>query len=62
MAAGLAVSRSTVSDMENLRTVITLRTIDALAPMLGMTPAQVLAELDAQYPHLDPRRTPADGL
>lgn len=40
-------SSSSPTDLENLRAVI-LRTIDGLAELLGLTPAQVLAELDTE--------------
>ena len=47
LARKLDMAHTYVVQMESGGRPITLRTIDRLAPSLGMTPAQVLAELDA---------------
>jgi transcriptional regulator with XRE-family HTH domain len=47
LARKLGMAHTYIVSMESGGRPITLRTIDKLAPVLGMTPAQVLAELDA---------------
>lgn len=47
LADELGAGATYVTAMEVGRRSITLRTVDQLAVVLGLTPAQVLAELDA---------------
>lgn len=47
LARKLDMAHTYIVSMESGTRPITLRTIDKLAPVLGLTPAQVLAELDA---------------
>jgi len=48
LARKLDMSHTYIVSMESGARPITLRTIDKLAPALGLTAAQLLAELDAE--------------